>query len=239
MITESPAFMRGEYVKNRIVEKMVEEALKCTGIENIVGEEKSADIFSEDFLSELDAFQMPVTKFNALLKLVKKNIATYGRSNKIKGIEFDKRLKKIVDDYNSRDKLVFVNEVVGDFVDQLSDKLIQLLRDLEDDKKSFERLGVTYEEKVFFDILIAVRDAHGFPYAKEKCLALAKEIKRLVDDKSKFADWANRTDIKAQLESDLAVLLYKHGYPPEWDEEVFTKIMEQTENFKKYNDVAY
>ena len=96
---------------NRIVEKMVEEALKCTGIENIVGEEKSADIFSEDFLSELDAFQMPVTKFNALLKLVKKNIATYGRSNKIKGIEFDKRLKKIVDDYNSRDKLVFVNEV--------------------------------------------------------------------------------------------------------------------------------
>ena len=117
--------------------------------------------------------------------------------------------------------------------------MIQLLRDLEDDKKSFERLGVTYEEKVFFDILIAVRDAHGFPYAEEKCLALAKEIKRLVDDKSKFADWANRTDIKAQLESDLAVLLYKHGYPPEWDEEVFTKIMEQTENFKKYNDVAY
>ena len=226
-------------IMNRIVEKMVEEALKCTGIENIVGEEKSADIFSEDFLSELDAFQMPVTKFNALLKLVKKNIATYGRSNKIKGIEFDKRLKKIVDDYNSRDKLVFVNEVVGDFVDQLSDKLIQLLRDLEDDKKSFERLGVTYEEKVFFDILIAVRDAHCFPYAEEKCLALAKEIKRLVDDKSKFADWANRTDIKAQLESDLAVLLYKHGYPPEWDEEVFTKIMEQTENFKKYNDVAY
>ena len=115
--------------------------------------------------------------------------------------------------------------------------MIQLLRDLEDDKKSFERLGITYEEKVFFDILVAVRDDHAsFPYAEEKCLALAKEIKRLVDDKSKFADWANRTDIKAQLESDLAVLLYKHGYPPEWDEEVFTKIMEQTENFKKHDD---
>ena len=179
---------------------------------------------------------MPVTKFNALLKLVKKNIAIYGRSNKVKAIEFDKRLKKIVDDYNSRDKLVFVNEVVGDFVDQLSDKLIQLLQDLEDDKKSFERLGITYEEKVFFDILVAVRDDHAFPYAEEKCLVLAKEIKRLVDDKSKFADWADRTDIKAQLESDLAVLLYKHGYPPEWDEEVFAKIMEQTGNFKKYND---
>ena len=223
-------------IMNRVVEKMVEEALKCTGIENIVGEEKFVDLFSEDFLRELDAFKMPVTEFNALLKLVKKNIAAYGRNNKVKAGEFDKRLKKIVDDYNCRDKLVFVNQVVGDFVDQLSAKLIQLLRDLEDDKKSFERLGVTYEEKIFFDILIAVRDDHDFPYAEEKCLALAKEIKLLVDDKSKFADWANRTDIKAQLESDLAVLLYKHGYPPEWDEEVFVKIMEQTENFKRYND---
>ena len=219
-------------IMNRVVEKMVEEALKCTGIENIVGEEKSVDLFSEDFLRELDAFKMPVTKFNALLKLVKKNIAVYGRSNKVKAIEFDKRLKKIVDDYNSRDRLVFVNEVVGDFVDQLSEKLLQLLQDLEDDKKSFERLGITYEEEVFFDILVAVRDDHVFPYAEEKCLVLAKEIKRLVDDKSKFADWANRIDIKAQLESDLAVLLYKHDYPPEWDEEVFIKIVEQMKNFQ-------
>ena len=219
-------------IMNRVVEKMVEEALKCTGIENIVGEEKSVDIFSEDFLRELDAFKMPITKFNALLKLVKKNIATYGRNNKVKAIEFDRRLKKIVDNYNSRDKLVFVNEVVGDFVDKLSEKLLQLLQDLEDDKKSFKRLGITYEEKVFFDILIAVRDDHVFPYSEEKCLALAKEIKRLVDNKSKFADWANRINIKAQLESDLAVLLYKYGYPPEWNEELFAKIMEQVNNLK-------
>lgn len=51
---------------------MVEEALKCIGIENIIGEEKSVEIFSEDFLRELNAFKMPVTKFNELLKLVKK-----------------------------------------------------------------------------------------------------------------------------------------------------------------------
>ena len=37
---------------------------------------------------------------------------------------------------------------------------------------------------------------------------------------------------------DLTVLLYKNGYPPEWDEEVFEKVMEQAENFKKYADVS-
>ena len=37
---------------------------------------------------------------------------------------------------------------------------------------------------------------------------------------------------------DLTVLLYKNGYPPEWDEEVFEKVMEQAENFKKHADVS-
>ena len=37
---------------------------------------------------------------------------------------------------------------------------------------------------------------------------------------------------------DLTILLYQNGYPPEWDEEVFEKVMEQAENFKKYADVS-
>ena len=51
--------------------------------------------------------------------------------------------------------------------------------------------------------------------------------------KSQFADWATRDDIKNQLNMDLTVLLYQNGYPPEWDEEVFEKVMEQAENFRK------
>ena len=37
---------------------------------------------------------------------------------------------------------------------------------------------------------------------------------------------------------DLTILLYQNGYPPEWDEEVFEKVMEQAENYKKYADVS-
>ena len=82
-----------------------------------------------------------------------------------------------------------------------------------------------------------MRDDHGFPYEEEKCLLLAKKIKEMIDDKAQFADWSTRDDIKNQLNMDLTVLLYKNGYPPEWDEEVFEKVMEQAENFKKYSDV--
>ena len=54
-----------------------------------------------------------------------------------------------------------------------------------------------------------------------------------MDDKVRYANCSSRDDIKNQLNMDLTVLLYKNGYPPEWDEEVFEKVMEQAENFKK------
>jgi len=219
---------------NRVVEEMVRNAITCTGVENIVDENKSVDLFSDDFLAQLDKVKLPITKFNALLKLLKKAISAYGKTNKVKALEFDERLKRVVETYNSRDKLVFTSEVVADFVNDLSEQLLKIFKDLQDDKTSFQKLGITYEEKAFYDILVKVRDTHGFPYADEKCLVLAKKIKELVDDKSQFADWSTRDDIKNQLNMDLTILLYQNGYPPEWDEEVFEKVMEQAENFKRF-----
>ena len=134
--------------------------------------------------------------------------------------------------YNNRDKLIFTSEVVSNFINNLSDEILKILNDLKDDKVSFERLGITYEEKAFYDILIKVRNEHSFEYVDDKCLILAKKIKELVDDKSKYADWSTRNDVKSELEMDLIVLLYENGYPPEWNDEVFDKVMEQAENFK-------
>ena len=48
----------------------------------------------------------------------------------MKAQQFDERLRKVVDAYNSRDNLTFTSEVVSDFVDNLSDQLIVILRDL-------------------------------------------------------------------------------------------------------------
>jgi type I restriction enzyme R subunit len=221
-------------VMNRVVEKMVQDAITCTGIENIVNADKPEDLFSDDFQKQLDEIDLPISKFNALLKLLKKAISGYGRINKIKAIAFDERLKKVVESYNNRDKLVFTSEVVADFINGLSDELIKILSDLQADKTSFEKLGITFEEKAFYDILVKVRDEHKFKYEDEKCLVLAKKIKELVDDKAQYADWSTRDDIKNQLNMDLTVLLYENGYPPEWDEEVFEQVLEQAENFKKY-----
>lgn len=221
-------------IMNRVVEQMVKDAISCTGIENIVNSDKPEDLFGEKFSKELDSINLPISKFNALLKLLRKAISNYGQTNKVKAIEFDKRLKAVVEKYNERDALVFTSEVVADFINDLSDELIRIMQDLQFDQTSFEKIGISYEEKAFYDILVRVRDDHEFVYEDEKCVILAKKIKELVDDKAQFADWSTRDDIKNQLNMDLTKLLYKNGYPPQWDDEVFEKVLEQAENFKKW-----
>lgn len=220
---------------NEVVEEMVRRAISCTGVEDVVNADGPDDLYGEKTLKELNGMKMPITKFNALLKLVRRAITSYGRTNKVKAVQFDERLRKVVAEYNSRDNLTFTSEVVSDFVNSLSDQLVDIIDSLKEDQESFEKLGITYEEKTFYDILVKVRDDHGFVFADEKCIELSKEIASLVSDKAQYADWSTREDIKSQLNMDLTVLLYKNGYPPEWDEEVFDRVMEQATNFRLYN----
>lgn len=136
-------------IMNRVVEEMVKKALACTGVENIMHINKEIDIFSEEFLEELNKIKMPITKFNALLKLLRQAISSYGRVNKVKAQEFNEMLKDVVARYNTRDKLIFTSEVVADFVDNLSDELINIIKMLKEDKTSFEQMGISLKKKLF------------------------------------------------------------------------------------------
>ena len=77
---------------------------------------------------------------------------------------------------------------------------------------------------------------YDFSYADEKLIALAKKVKLVVDDKTKYTDWSKRDDIKAELKVDLIILLAENDYPPVDRDEVYKEIFEQAENFKKYSE---
>ena len=78
-----------------------------------------------------------------------------------------------------------------------------------------------------------MRDDHDFDYAEANCIPLAKEIKKLIDDKSQYTDYISRDDIKNQLSMELVRLLRKNGYPPKWNNEIFTRILAQVDNQKR------
>ncbi len=53
-----------------------------------------------------------------------------------------------------------------------------------------------------------------------------------LDDVTIYADFANNNNLKSKLSTDLTYLIYKEGYPPQWDQEVFQKVLEQVQNYK-------
>lgn len=221
---------------NKRVAKMIEEALTSSGVEEIirVGEQrKELDVLSEDYMSRLEKLKLPNTKIKLMERLLRMVITEFKKVNKIKGIDFTKRLNALVAAYNDRkESAEFVEKVLKKVAGQMT----ELLKDLNREKKSFEKLGISYEEKAFYDILTEVSKQFGFEYPDDKALALAAEIKVLVEDKAKYTDFFNREDTKAEFQMDLILVLAKYGYPPVTNEKVFKEIFEQAENFKKYNN---
>lgn len=218
---------------NNRVRQMVEDAIRSDGIEELFAADKhiETDVFSDEYLVKISQIKLPNTKIKILEKLLSQAIDEFRKVNKIKAIEFSERLQHVVDNYNDRSRdEAFANEVLDDVADQLAD----LLQKLKAEQHSFEGMGIDFEEKAFFDILEAVAQKYKFEYPRNKMIDLSKEIKKIVDDKSKYTDWSARDDIKANLQVDLIIVLDQYGYPPVTIDDVYKEVLEQAENFKKY-----
>jgi len=220
---------------NAKVAQMISEALKSDGVEEIfkLGSEDEAqiDIFDEDYINKIEKIKLPNTKIKLLQQLLAKALEEFSRVNKVKGVEFSKKFTALVEKYNERkEEDVLVSNVLNDFTDEI----IDLYHELRKEKESFGDMGIDFEEKAFYDILKAIAHKYDFDYPEDKLIMLAKEVKKAVDDKSKYTDWNIREDIKAELKVDLIMLLAKHGYPPITKDEVFKEIFEQAENFKRF-----
>ena len=220
---------------NARVQEMIKEALQAEGVEEIfkMGEDQASevDIFDDDYLAKIEKIKLPNTKIKLLQQLLAKAIEDFKKINKVKGIDFSKKFKALVDSYNERkEDDVLVSNVLEDF----SDEIVDLIHALKKERGSFADLGIDFEEKAFYDILKGLAIKYDFTYPEDKLITLSKAVKLVVDDKVRYTDWSQRADIKAELKVGLILVLAEHGYPPVDRDEVYKEIFEQAENFKKY-----
>lgn len=226
---------------NAHVTQMLQEAIKSDGVEEIFSEgidldAESVDLFSDEYLLKIQRIKLPNTKIKILTQLLKKRIVSFKRANKVKGLTFEQRLQAIIDDYNNR---LTDKGLIKDILNDVSQQLMDLMKQLKDEQESFNSLGIDYEEKAFYDILVAVAHKFHFEYPEDKNIELAKAIREKIKNQIKYSDWHNREDIKAAMQADIIILLSEYGYPPAPPEiytQVYADIIEQAENFKKYID---
>jgi type I restriction enzyme R subunit len=154
--------------------------------------------------------------------MLAKAIGQFKVLNKMGGVNFSKKLQELVERYNERK----ADTLDGIVLEEFTDEIINLYNELVNEKNSFDGMGIDFEEKAFYDILKAIAHKYDFDYPEEKLLILAKEVKKVVDDKAKYTDWNFRDDIKAELKVDLIILLAEYDYPPAAKDEVYKEIFE-------------
>ena len=233
---------------------MVEEALKYNNVESILEDGEEMDIFGPEFVERLHDIKMPASGLEMLVKMLRQKITEYGRTNQVASKKFQEMLEATIKQYHDRRKFLSEQEAgaaqeatAESIIKEATEQALEILKRMQADKESFRKLGLTFEEKAFYDILIHLRDQYNFEYGEdkevdgvvvnEKCKSLAKKIRVIIDAKSSFADWLNNKNIRNQLKQDIKICLVKNKYPPQYTPEVFREVMVQVENFKENEDV--
>jgi type I restriction enzyme R subunit len=220
---------------NRHVLRLVNEALISEEVVAIntmqLGDTKQIDLLATQYMERLKKLPYQNTKVKLMEQLLKRVIDSVKKVNKVKAVSFTERLNGIIDKYNDRsDDIVLADEIVTEVANQLAELFEEIKKD------NVLPNGIpNIEVKAFYDILKAVAEQYGFlnEYTEEQYIALAKDVKEVVDDKTQYIDWDKKADIKAQLKVQIILTLAKHKYPPATRDDVFKAIFEQAENFKK------
>ncbi len=239
---------------NHYVSKMVEEALRYNQVESVLDAGEEEDIFSPEYFEKLSDVKMPATKLELLVKTIRKQIKEYSKVNKVAAKTYQEMLERTIKEYHERRKHLSSKEAGAtqeqaseDIIRNATEQALNILRQMNESRESFRKIGLTFEEKAFYDILVSLRDQYNFEYGKDKevggvivndkCKALAKKVKEIIDMQSSFSDWLNNQNVRDKLKLDIKICLVKNGYPPQYSPEVFNKVMEQVENFEENVDV--
>ena len=141
---------------NRHVAKMVEEALKYNQVESILENGEQEDLFSPEYFEKLSDVKMPASKLELLVKMLRKQISEYSKTNQMAAKKFQEMLEETIKQYHERRKHLTTEEAGAaqeetseEIIRNATEQALQILREMHADRESFRKVGLTFEEKAF------------------------------------------------------------------------------------------
>lgn len=219
---------------NEKVKEMLDRAILSDEVVQLIStsqdmNEITIDLLSEEYLERIKKIPGLNTKFKLLQRLAKLTISTFRRTNKLMADEFSDKFAAIVRKYNDR-------HFRADDIAQIVDELTELLTEIHKEQQSGESLGISQEEKAFYDILNHIIDEYQFEFDKELLPEMAKRLKECTDKACSVIDWINREDTKAELRMDIVLVMEEFGFPPVYYDGVYKQVFQQMETYKKYSE---
>lgn len=199
---------------NERISNLLKQSLQSQGVE-VLTPNVNFSLFDEGFLKEISRMKERNLALKLLERLMADKIHKYERTNVVQSLRFSEMMNNALSNYL---KGLLTNEEV----------IAELLRLAEEIRKSEEEgnaLGLTVEEKAFYDALSTpegVRDA----YTSEEFINLTKELTEQLH-RNRTIDWNHKESSRAKMRVMVKRLLKKYKYPPEGQEQALRTVMEQ------------
>jgi type I restriction enzyme R subunit len=174
-------------------------------------------ILSDQFLAEVRGLKHKNVAAELLEKLLKDELKVRSRRNLVQSQVFSEKLKKTLNGYHNR--AISTLEVI--------EELIMLAKELDAATKAGQEMGLTEEEKAFYDAL-AANESALVAMGDEKLKVIAAELITQVR-KSVTIDWTLRESARAKIKVMVKRILSRYGYPPDLQDEAVKTVLAQAE----------
>ena len=203
---------------NTRINEILKQSIKSEGIINLFSDvDTEYSLFDPAFLADIARMKQKNLAAELLKKLIQEQISVYKRTNLVKSELFSERMQRLMNAY--------INGQINNAV--VIEELLKMAAAINEDHNAGEQLGLSVEEKAFYDALLKPAAIKDF-YSNEALVQITKELTEMLR-KSRTVDWQKKEQARAEMRSMVKRLLKKYKYPPEGQEEALNTVIAQCE----------
>ena len=214
---------KGKVTKKEInarISELLKQSVKSEGVINLFSDVKAEfSLFDTAFLDEISKMKEKNIAVELLKKLLAEKVALYQKTNIVQSEKFSDLLNRSLSNYL---KGLLTNE-------EVIRELLQLAKDIASADSAANELGLTPEEKSFYDALTKPQAVHDF-YSNEELVAMTKELTDSLR-KNRTIDWQKKESARAGMRRMIKHLLKKYHYPPEEAANALETVIKQCEQW--------
>jgi type I restriction enzyme R subunit len=203
-----------QLVNEAVAADQVIDIYKLAGVET-----PDLSILSDEFLDALAGKDRPNLQMGLLRRLLNDQIHTVQRTNLVQARKFSEQLEEAINKYTNRS--LTTAEIIAE--------LVKLAKQMRDDAKRHEELGLAEDEIAFYDA-IATNDSAVLDLGDEVLKKIACELVNAVRA-SATIDWNLKDSVRAAMRAKVRRLLAKYDYPPDAEDRAVELVIEQAELF--------
>ena len=205
-------------INQRIV-ALIEQSVNSDGVVNLFDDRAEFSLFDEKFMEEVRRMKEKNLAIKILEQLLRGQVRSMSRSNIVTGELFSERFSETLNRY--------VNALISN--EEVIQELLKLAQEMMDAEKQGNELGLSREEKAFYDALTRPQAVKDF-YSNEQLVELTKELTDMLR-RNRTIDWNRRESERANMRRLVKRLLKQYKYPPEEADDAMNVVLKQCEQW--------